>query len=92
MPHNHDRLQSSWPTVDFTRMVDAIRQVHESCTYASQAVNVRLTLRNWTIGCYIRDYEQNGANRFKYGEETSRKPLRSPQGKGRRNMAARSLR
>ena len=27
-----------------------------------------LTLRNCAIGCYIRDYEQNGADRAKYGE------------------------
>lgn len=26
-----------------------------------------LTLRNWAIGCYIREYEQNGADRAKYG-------------------------
>jgi hypothetical protein len=32
-----------------------------------RAVNVGLTLRNWVIGCYIREYEQNGADRAQYG-------------------------
>jgi len=31
-------------------------------------VNVSLTLRNWAIGCYIREYEQHGADRAEYGE------------------------
>jgi len=43
--------------------------VHEhSATAASRAVNVSLTLRNWAIGCYIVEYEQNGADRAEYGE------------------------
>jgi len=31
-------------------------------------VNISLTLRNWAIGCHIREYEQNGADRAEYGE------------------------
>lgn len=33
-------------------------------TVANQA----LVLRNWIIGAYVRDYEQNGSDRAKYGE------------------------
>lgn len=36
--------------------------------FAKKAVNVSLTLRNWAIGYYIREYEQNGADRAQYGE------------------------
>jgi len=35
---------------------------------ANKAVNQLLTLRNWLIGFYIVEYEQNGEDRAKYGE------------------------
>ena len=55
--------------LNFEKLVGAINQVHaELATQASRAVNVSLTLRNWMIGCYIAEYEQNGADRAKYGE------------------------
>ena len=55
--------------LDFEKLVGAIHQVHaELATQASRAVNVSLALRNWMIGCYITEYEQNGADRAKYGE------------------------
>ncbi len=53
---------------DFTALVDAVRRVHEECAAAvNRTVNTTLTLRNWLIGSYIRDYEQNGADRAQYG-------------------------
>ncbi len=56
-------------SLDFTALVDAIRQVHEhSAAAASRAVNTTLTLRNLVIGAYIHHYELNGADRAKYGE------------------------
>ncbi len=66
-PRKPEALQGS---LNFAALVEAVRQVHEdSMAAASRAVNVSLTLRNWAIGCYIREYEQNGADRAKYGEE-----------------------
>ena len=54
---------------DFSALVAAIRQAHEyMAAQAGRAVNISLTLRNWVIGCYIREYEQNGADRAQYGE------------------------
>jgi predicted nuclease of restriction endonuclease-like (RecB) superfamily len=54
---------------DFSALVSAIRQAHEyMAAQAGRAVNISLTLRNWVIGCYIREYEQNGADRATYGE------------------------
>jgi predicted nuclease of restriction endonuclease-like (RecB) superfamily len=54
--------------LDFASLVAAIRKVHErSAVVASRVVNVSLTLRNWAIGWYIREYEQKGADRAKYG-------------------------
>jgi len=53
---------------DFTALVDAVRRVHDECAAAvNRTVNTTLTLRNWLIGSYIRDYEQNGADRAQYG-------------------------
>jgi len=53
----------------FDTTVQSIRQVPEHlAARASHAVNVTLTLRNWAIGCHIREYEQNGTDRARYGE------------------------
>ena len=35
---------------------------------AMKAINQMATLRNWLIGCYIVEYEQNGRDRAKYGD------------------------
>jgi predicted nuclease of restriction endonuclease-like (RecB) superfamily len=36
---------------------------------ATQSVNQFLTIRNWCIGAYIVEYEQNGNDRAKYGQK-----------------------
>lgn len=55
---------------DFSALIVAIRQAHEyMAAQAGKAVNISLTLRNWVIGCYIREYEQNGADRAEYGSQ-----------------------
>jgi predicted nuclease of restriction endonuclease-like (RecB) superfamily len=59
----------TYKSLDFEKLVGAIHQVHaELAAQANRAVNVSLTLRNWMIGCYITEYEQNGADRAKYGD------------------------
>ena len=56
-------------SMNFTALVSAIRQVHEYCAgQAKRAVNVGLTVRNWVIGWYIREYEQGGTDRAEYGK------------------------
>ena len=35
---------------------------------AVKTINQATTLRNWIIGCYIVEYEQNGSGRAKYGD------------------------
>lgn len=63
-------MEDKLTSFDFTTLVAAIRQAHEHmAAQASRAVNVSLTLRNWAIGCYIREYEQNGADRAQYGSQ-----------------------
>ena len=54
--------------MDFKKLVDAIQQAHNQLSdQARRAVNTSLTLRNWLIGLYIREYEQHGADRAQYG-------------------------
>ncbi len=53
---------------DFQHLLVAIRDTHqEAVRFGLQAVNVALTLRNWTIGHHILNYEQQGADRAQYG-------------------------
>lgn len=56
-------------TLDFQQLVGTIHNIHDELTaQASRAVNISLTLRNWLIGLYIREYEQHGRDRARYGE------------------------
>lgn len=59
---------------------------------ASRAVNVSLTLRNWMIGCYITEYEQNGVDRAKYGERLLGRLSESLNSKGVSRVEERELR
>ena len=40
---------------------------------AAHAVNLALTSRNWLMGCYIVEFEQNGEDRAAYGEQLLKK-------------------
>ena len=54
---------------DLNALVISIQKVHEHmAAQAGKAVNVSLTLRNWVVGCYIREYEQKGEDRAGYGD------------------------
>lgn len=54
---------------DFDSLVVNIVQIHQqSQAFATKAVNVGLTLRNWLIGCRIVEFEQHGNDRAAYGE------------------------
>jgi predicted nuclease of restriction endonuclease-like (RecB) superfamily len=79
--------------LDFSALVTSIRQAHEHCVaQASRAVNVSLTMRNWVIGWYIREYEQNGGDRAHYGEGLLDTLAERLKGAGMRDLAARTLR
>ncbi len=56
--------------MNIEQLTNQIKQVHEELyKKATSAVNISLTLRNWFIGFYIVEYEQNGEDRAKYGEK-----------------------
>lgn len=55
---------------DFDSLVTGILHIHEQTQhFATKAVNVTLTLRNWLIGRQIVEFEQKGKNRATYGEK-----------------------
>jgi len=53
-----------------TNLINQIQVIDtELKSEANRAVNQLLTFRNWLIGYYIVEYEQNGEDRAKYGEK-----------------------
>ena len=55
---------------DFESLVVSIVQIHQQAQeFATKAVNVGLTLRNWLIGRQIEIYERQGADRATYGDK-----------------------
>lgn len=56
------------PAIDFAGLVAAFRHTDAALAeQAAKAVNISLTLRNWCFGCYLAEFEQNGADRAHYG-------------------------
>ena len=54
----------------FNTLVDNVQHVHDvTSSYAKGAVNQLLTARNWAIGYYIVEFEQNGKERAEYGDK-----------------------
>lgn len=54
---------------NFNNLVTTIQQLHKQLQQtAVNAINQMLTLRNWLIGYYIVEFEQNGKDRAEYGK------------------------
>jgi hypothetical protein len=54
----------------FELLVVSIVQIHQQAQeFATKAVNVGLTLRNWLIGMQIEVYERQGTDRSAYGDK-----------------------
>lgn len=52
----------------FDQLIDNVYQTHcQLQLNAKKVVNINLTIRNWLVGCYIVEFEQNGEDRAKYG-------------------------
>jgi predicted nuclease of restriction endonuclease-like (RecB) superfamily len=54
-------------------------------------VNTSFTLRNWLIGFYLAEYEQNGKDRADYGEQFYKKLSESLKNKGVKGLSFSSL-
>jgi len=54
---------------NFEVLIDNVYQTH--CLLqqnALKAININLTIRNWLVGCYIVEFEQNSEDGAKYGD------------------------
>ena len=59
---------------DFEHLASRIIGVQDALqAQAAHAINLALTSRNWLIGYYIVEYEQEGADRAQYGEQLLKK-------------------
>ena len=53
---------------NFSKLISTIEQLHSQLqANAANAVNQSLTIRNWLIGYYFIEFEQNGEDRAVYG-------------------------
>lgn len=60
--------------MDFEALVKYITTIqHTLQSQAAHAINLALTARNWLIGYYIVEFEQNGEDRATYGEQLLKK-------------------
>ncbi len=70
---NIQQLAQRWNQLSFhsfDQLADFIRNTHYAAQgIASRAINRSITLRNWLIGYYIVEFEQNGTDRAKYGDQ-----------------------
>ena len=54
---------------DLSQLIAAIKHTNDYfLNQVQRQVNTALTLRNWIIGYYIVEYEQEGHDRAKYGQ------------------------
>ena len=61
-------------TSSFESLVANVGNIHNITSGAAKgAVNQLLTIRNWAIGYYIVEFEQNGADRAEYGTQLLKK-------------------
>lgn len=63
------RIGAKTKRLSFQNLVSSISGLdRQLAVEAGKAVNVSLTLRNWLIGLYISEYELQGSDRARYGE------------------------
>ena len=60
--------------MNFEALVKHISTIQNTLqAQAAHAVNLALTSRNWLMGCYIVEFEQNEEDRAAYGEQLLKK-------------------
>ena len=72
MEKNLNQIAALWKGNTNHSFEELSQYVVETHLYAQgnaiKAINQMATLRNWLIGCYIVEYEQNGSDRAMYGD------------------------
>ena len=55
--------------MNFDQLITSLRELDSSLKgHVARTTNIGLTVRNWLVGAYIVEFEQNGKERAKYGE------------------------
>ena len=78
---------------NFDNLINNVYQTH--CLLqqdAQKAVNLNLTIRNWLIGFYTVEFEQNGKDRAQYGTRLLEEMAKRIKAKGIKGLDAQSLR
>ena len=69
--------------MNFESLVNHISAIQNTLqAQAAHSVNLALTSRNWLMGCYIVEFEQNGEDRAAYGEQLLKKLEKQLNAKG----------
>lgn len=77
---------------DFNQLIDNIYQTHSALQEnAKRVINQNLTIRNWLVGCYIIEYEQNGKDRAEYGAKLLDELAKKLKTKGLKGLRSREL-
>lgn len=72
VPHEDDIAFSdkNEENLTFESLVGRINYIQDALqAQAAHAINLSLTARNWLVGYYIVEFEQNGKDRAKYGDK-----------------------
>lgn len=78
---------------NFDQLIDNVYQTHcQLQLNAKKIVNLNLTIRNWLVGCYIVEFEQNGEDHAKYGTRLLEEMANKIKAKGIKGLDIRSLR
>ena len=78
--------------MNFDQLIKTCEQAHNLLQEkAVSAVNHSLTIRNWLFGHYIIEYEQNGEDRAKYGDQLLVVLAKDLKSKGIKGLSKRNL-
>ncbi len=78
--------------MNFEQLIQACEQAHNYLQgTAVSTVNQSLTIRNWLFGHYIVEYEQNGEDRAKYGDQLFAVLDKDIKSKGIKGLSKRNL-
>ena len=77
---------------NFDQLIDNIYHTHSVLQEnTKRAINQNLTIRNWLIGYYIVEFEQNGEDRAKYGANLLEEMAKRLKIKGIKGLRRREL-
>lgn len=78
--------------MQYQDLIQSIETAHHTLQKrAVSALNQQLVIRNWLIGFYIVEFEQNGEERAKYGENLIRMLAKDLTQKGVKGMSNNSI-